>query len=89
MSITELYFKKALFYAAQEGVELSSVFTKKFSSGLFGGEGFISAKAYRQWYGIFLRIGMADPIIKELAPGEVIKVDSGNVVAFDASVNYE
>ena len=30
-----------------------------------------------------------DPIIKELAPGEVIKVDSGNVVAFDASVNYE
>ena len=28
-------------------------------------------------------------IEKELAPGEVLKVDSGNVVAFDSTVSYE
>ena len=30
-----------------------------------------------------------DKIIKDLAPGEVVKVDTGNVVAFDRSVQYE
>ena len=30
-----------------------------------------------------------DQVVKELGPGEVIKVDTGNVVAFDKSVQYE
>ena len=30
-----------------------------------------------------------DPIIKELAPGEVLKVDTSNVVAFEPSVSYD
>ena len=30
-----------------------------------------------------------DPVVKELAQGEVIKVDTGNVVAFDRTVRYE
>ena len=29
------------------------------------------------------------PIKKELAPGEVLKVDTGNVVAFETTVSYE
>ncbi len=36
----------------------------------------------------FLEID-GDKIVKELAAGEVIKVDTGNVVAFDRSVRYE
>ena len=30
-----------------------------------------------------------DKVIKELAPGEVLKVDTGNVVAFERTVSYE
>ena len=37
---------------------------------------------------VFLEID-GDKVEKNLAPGEVLKVDTGNVVAFERSVNYE
>ena len=37
---------------------------------------------------VFIEID-GDKVIKDLAPGEVLKVDTGNVVAFDRSVGYE
>ena len=37
---------------------------------------------------VFLEVD-GDAIEKELAPGEVLKVDTGNVVAFEPSVSYE
>ena len=37
---------------------------------------------------VFLEVD-GDVIEKELAPGEVLKVDTGNVVAFDSNVSYE
>lgn len=40
----EMIFQKSAFLAAEAGVELSVFFNKKFSSGLFGGEGFIMQK---------------------------------------------
>ena len=36
----------------------------------------------------FLEID-GDKVIKDLQPGEVLKVDTGNVVAFERSVSYE
>lgn len=40
----EMVFQKSAFLASEAGVELSVFFNKKFSSGLFGGEGFIMQK---------------------------------------------
>ena len=40
----EMIFQKSAFLAGEAGVELSVFFNKKFSSGLFGGEGFIMQK---------------------------------------------
>ena len=37
---------------------------------------------------MFLEID-GDPIIKELAAGEVLKVDTGNIVAFEPSISYQ
>ena len=37
---------------------------------------------------LFLEVD-GDPIEKILAPGEVLKVDTGNVVAFENTVSYE
>ncbi len=82
-----LMIQKGSFLCAESNVDLKVAFTKKFSAGLFGGEGFILQKASGNGH-IFLEVD-GDPIIKELAPGEVLKVDTGNVVAFVPSVSYE
>ena len=37
---------------------------------------------------VFLEID-GDKVIKELAPGEVLKVDTGNVVGFEKTVSYD
>ncbi len=82
-----LICQKGAFLCAQESVNLSVTFTKKFSAGLFGGEGFILQQLSGSGMA-FLEID-GDKVIKNLAPGEVIKVDTGNVVAFEKSVSYE
>lgn len=79
--------QKKAFLCAQEGVNVSITLTKKFSSGLFGGEGFILQDISGDGYA-FLEVD-GDQVVKELAAGEVIKVDTGNVVAFDKTVRYE
>ena len=82
-----LIMQKGAFLCAEQSVETSIAFTKKFSAGLFGGEGFILQKAKGNGM-VFLEVD-GDVIEKELGPGEVLKVDTGNVVAFDSNVSYE
>lgn len=82
-----LICQKGAFLCAEPGVQLNITFTKKLSSGLFGGEGFILQDISGQGM-VFLEID-GDKVIKELAPGEVLKVDTGNVVAFERTVQYE
>ena len=82
-----IILQKRAFLCAEDDVQLKIKFTKRFTAGLFGGEGFILQEAKGQGM-LFLEID-GDPIIKELAPGEVLKVDTGNVVAFEPSVSYE
>ena len=79
--------QKGAFLCAEQSVNLSVSFTKKFSSGLFGGEGFILQDISGTGM-VFLEID-GNMVEKNLAPGEVIKVDTGNVVAFEKSVSYE
>lgn len=82
-----LIAQKGAFLCAEPGVELSVSFTKRFSAGLFGGEGFILQDIHGSGY-VFLEVD-GDKVEKVLAPGEVIKVDAGNVVAFEKTVSYE
>lgn len=79
--------QKGAFLCAQESVNLNVTFTKKFSAGLFGGEGFVLEDLSGQGIA-FLEID-GDMVEKVLQPGEVLKVDTGNVVAFDRTVQYE
>lgn len=82
-----LICQKGAFLCAQESVNLNITFSKKFSAGLFGGEGFILEDIGGSGLA-FLEID-GDLIEKQLAPGEVLKVDTGNVVGFERSVSYE
>lgn len=82
-----LICQKGAFLCAQDSVNLNVTFTKKLSAGLFGGEGFILQELSGQGMA-FLEID-GDKIERVLEPGEVLKVDTGNVVAFEKSVSYE
>ncbi len=79
--------QKNAFLCAEDDVVTSVTFSKRFSAGLFGGEGFILQKATGNGM-LFLEID-GDPVEKTLQPGEVLKVDTGNVVAFEPSISYE
>jgi uncharacterized protein (TIGR00266 family) len=79
--------QKRAFLCAEEGVNVNVTLTKRFSAGLFGGEGFILEDISGTGYA-FLEVD-GDQVVKQLEPGEVIKVDTGNVVAFDKTVSYE
>ena len=79
--------QKGAFLCAENSINTSVAFSKKLSAGLFGGEGFILQKAEGKGM-MFLEVD-GDVIEKELQPGEVLKVDTGNVVAFDSKISYE
>lgn len=81
----EYIAQKGAFLCAQPGVELSAEVTRP-GAGFFGGEGFI-LQHYRGNGLAFLEL---DGSIREynLMPGQVLKVDSGSVAAFEASVGY-
>lgn len=79
--------QKGAFLCAEPTVDLNITLTKKISSGFFGGEGFILQEISGAGMA-FLEID-GDKIEKDLEPGEVLKVDTGNVVAFQRGMRYE
>ena len=82
-----LICQKGSFLCSQSSVNLEVTFSKKFSSGLFGGEGFILEKLSGSGTA-FLEVD-GDVVEKDLQPGEILKVDTGNVVAFQNGMAYE
>ena len=80
-------FQKGAFLCAESNVNVKVTFSKKISAGFFGGERFILQRAEGMGK-LFLEVD-GDPIVKKLEPGEVLKVDTGNVVGFEPTVNYE
>ena len=82
----ELLAQKDAFLCAAKGVSLGIAFTKRFGAGLFGGEGFILERL--QGDGLaFIHAG-GTIYERVLAPGELIRVDTGCIVAFQPSVDY-
>ncbi len=79
--------QKSAFLCAQPSVTLSAYVTKSIGAGLFGGEGFILQRL--TGYGlVFLEID-GSMVERTLAPGQKLKVDTGNVAAFEESVTYQ
>jgi len=79
--------QKTAFLCAQPNVEISVYMTKSFGAGLFGGEGFILQRLNGHGF-VFLEMD-GSLVERVLAPGEKIKVDTGNVAAFEESVQYQ
>ncbi|MGI6040158.1 MAG: TIGR00266 family protein [Clostridiales bacterium] len=81
----EYIAQKGAFLCAQPTVDMSVAFTRA-KAGFFGGEGFILQRF--SGYGlVFLELdGSVSEI--DLLPGQLIKVDTGNVAAFESTVEY-
>lgn len=80
-------FQKSAFLASEAGVELSVHFNKKIGVGFFGGEGFIMQRLTGR--GIAFVEVDGDLIEYDLAVGEEMLVDTGNVLGFEESVRME
>ncbi len=75
------------FLCAASGIEITVAFTKKLGAGFFGGEGFILQKL--QGDGLaFVHAGGAIHKVT-LAQGRSLRVDTGCLVAFQPSVDYD
>jgi uncharacterized protein (TIGR00266 family) len=75
------------FLAAQSSASLNIAFVKKLGAGFFGGEGFILEKITGPGTA-FIHAG-GDHIEFRLQPAETLQVDTGCVVGFEESVNYD
>ena len=83
----EMIVQKSAFLASESGVELSIHFSRKFSAGLFGGEGFIMQRLSGNGTA-FIEID-GELIEYDLAAGQKIVVDTGNVAGFTTGVHME
>lgn len=79
--------QKDSFLCAARGTEIEIAFTKRLGAGFFGGEGFILQKLSGNGM-VFVHAGGA-VVEKDLAPGETLRVDTGCLVAFATTVDYD
>jgi uncharacterized protein (TIGR00266 family) len=82
-----LLCQKDSFLCAAKGVSLGIAFQKKLGVGLFGGEGFIMQKLEGDGMA-FVHAG-GTLMERNLAPGETLRVDTGCVVAYQPSVDFD
>jgi len=69
------------------GIDISVAFTRRLGAGFFGGEGFILQRL--QGDGLAFVHAGGTVLEKELADGESLQVDTGCLVAFQESVDYD
>ena len=79
--------QKDAFLCAAKGVSVSLEFRRKLGTGFFGGEGFIMQKLEGDGKA-FLHAG-GTIIERELAAGEVLKIDTGCLVGFTQNIHYD
>ena len=79
--------QKDSFLCAAQGVSVGIEFQRKLGTGLFGGEGFIMQKLEGDGLA-FVHAG-GHIIEKDLQPGELLKIDTGCIVAFTPSCDYD
>jgi uncharacterized protein (TIGR00266 family) len=82
-----LLCQKDAFLCAAKGVSLGIAFQKKLGAGFFGGEGFVLQKLEGDGLA-FIHAGGAI-IEKTLEVGQTLRVDTGCVVAFSSSIDYD
>ncbi len=79
--------QKDAFLCAAKGVSIGIEFQKRLGTGLFGGEGFIMEKLEGDGMA-FMHAG-GHVLERILQPGELLKIDTGCIVGFTGTVDYD
>lgn len=82
--------QKDCFLCGARGVEVSIALTRRIGSGLFGGEGFILQKLTAPSGKGLAFVHAGGTVVKQrLERGQRLRVDTGCLVAFEPSVDYD
>src|ERR1700712_2974779 len=79
--------QKDAFLCAAKGVSVGIAFQRRLGTGIFGGEGFIMEKLDGDGMAFVHAGGYI--IEKELKAGEILKIDTGCVVAYQPSIDFD
>lgn len=79
--------QKDSFLCAAKGVSIGIEFQRKLGTGLLGGEGFIMQKI--EGDGMAFCHAGGHIMKRDLQPGEVLKIDTGCVVAYTQTIDYD
>jgi uncharacterized protein (TIGR00266 family) len=82
----EILCEKDAFLCAALGTEVSIAFQRKLGAGFFGGEGFILQRLRGDG---MVFVHACGTIIEKELHGETLRVDTGCLVAFEPSVEYD
>ena len=82
-----LICQKDAFLCCAKGISLGIAFTKRIGAGFFGGEGFILQKL--EGNGLAFIHGGGTIVRKTLIPGQILKIDTGCLVAMTKNVSYD
>src|SRR5688500_12585275 len=83
----EIIAQKDSFLAAAKGVSIGIAFQRRLGVGLFGGEGFIMQRLTGDGWAFVHAGGTLEE--RTLLPHEVVRVDTGCIVAMQPTINYD
>jgi len=87
LSLGSIFCQRDAYLCSADGIEVSVAFTRRLGAGFFGGEGFILQKLSGNGLAFVHAGGFV--IERDLEPGEELRVDTGCIVAFQESVDYD
>lgn len=79
--------QKDAFLCAAKGVSIGIEWQRKLGTGIFGGEGFIMEKLEGDGMAFVHAGGLV--LEKQLLPGQVLKIDTGCLVAYTSGVSFD
>lgn len=87
LSLGSIFCQRDAYLCSADGIEVSVAFTRRLGAGFFGGEGFILQKLSGDGLAFVHAGGFV--IERDLEPGEELRVDTGCIVAFQETVDYD
>jgi len=82
-----IFVQRDAFVVAQSSIQLNIALVKRLGAGFFGGEGFILERLTGPGI-VFIHAG-GDFVEFTLAAGQSLQIDTGCIVAFDETVDYD
>jgi uncharacterized protein (TIGR00266 family) len=82
-----LIAQRGAYLASNPSVDIQAEFTKTMSAGFFGGQGFILQRLSGEG-DVLVKAG-GTLVTMDLEEGEVLRVSSGSIVAFEPTVSYD